>query len=334
MAQYVCDPADHAMKHLLLLFLFLLAVPDMSAQQDHDATIIAYRGLRFACGDSVTPVLRIKNVGSQSMGTCVVETWKNGLVVNSFNWLLDVPALTNEERQPAMPILAATDGDMLEFHIISVNGVPDEDSTGNVSSFTVGMTPTSCELQTVEVEVLTDAQPGETAWAIRDELGQVLAQGGPYANASSTETQWLSLPANVCFGLELTDAGGDGITGGHLIVRCNGSEVIQIEGSTFTHEAYEGLHSGTVLGVSEVQSQLSLQLFPVPAHDQVEVRWSAPLSPDQLHVVDAAGRTVLEMGLAGSAHQTSLDLHELVPGFYTVLLRSQNGVVVEQLLVN
>ena len=322
------------MKNLLLLSVLLFAVPQLHAQQEYDATIMAYRGLRFACGDSVTPVLRIKNVGSQSMSTCVVETWKNGLVVNSFNWQLAMPALTNEERQPAMPIVAAMEGDMLEFHIISVNGVPDEDSNGNVASFTVGMSPTSCGLQTLEVEVLTDTQPGETAWAIRDELGQVLAQGGPYANASSTETQWLSLPADLCFGLELTDAGGNGITGGHLIVRCNGTEVIQIEGSTFTYEAYEGLHSGTVLGVSEARSQLSLQLFPVPAHNQVEVHWSAALSPDQLHVVDAAGRTVLEMGLAGSAHQINLDLHELVQGIYTVVLRTQHGTVVQRLLVN
>lgn len=322
------------MKNLLLLSVLLFAVPQLRAQQEYDATIMAYRGLRFACGDSVTPVLRIKNVGSQSMSTCVVETWKNGLVVNSFNWQLAMPALTNEERQPAMPIVAAMEGDMLEFHIISVNGVPDEDSNGNVASFTVGMSPNSCGLQTLEVEVLTDTQPGETAWAIRDELGQVLAQGGPYANASSTETQWLSLPADLCFGLELTDAGGNGINGGHLIVRCNGTEVIQIEGSTFTYEAYEGLHSGTVLGVPETQSQPSLQLFPVPAYDQVEVRWAVSLSPDNLHLMDAAGRILLELGLARSAQQAILDLSQLLPGIYMVELRSQNGVVVERLLVN
>ena len=322
------------MKNLLLLSVLLLTVPQLHAQQEYDATILAYRGLHFACGDSLTPVLRIKNVGSQSMSSCVVETWKNGLVVNSFDWQLAVPAVANEVRQPAMPILAANDGDMLEFHIISVNGVPDEDSNGNVSSFTVGTAATTCDLQTVEVEVLTDAQPGETTWVIRDGLGQVMAQGGPYANASSIASQWLSLPADECFGVELTDAGGDGITGGHLIVRCGGVDVIEMDGATFTDEAYEGLHSGTVLGVSEARSQPLLQLFPVPAHDQVEVRWSAPFSPDQLRVADAAGRTVLEMGLAGSAQQTTLDLDQLVPGIYTVILRTQQGAVVERLLVN
>jgi len=94
------------------------------------------------------------------------------------------------------------------------------------------------------------------------------------------------------------------------------------------------LHSGTVLGVPETQSQPSLQLFPVPAHDQVEVRWAVSLSPDNLHLMDAAGRILLEMGLARSAQQAILDLSQLLPGIYMVELRSQNGVVVERLLVN
>ncbi|MGV9013669.1 MAG: T9SS type A sorting domain-containing protein [Flavobacteriales bacterium] len=322
------------MKNLLLFVLLLFAASDLHAQQEYDARILAYQGLRFACGDSVTPVLRIENAGSQSMFTCVVETWKNGLSVNSFNWQLLPPAVTNETRQPAMPIVGVTEGDVLEFHIISVNGVPDEDSDGNVSNFTVGTAATTCGLQTVEVEVLTDAQPDETTWVIRNELGQVVAQGGPYANASSIEAQWLSLPADACFGLDLTDAGGDGINGGHLIVRCGGVDVIEVNGSAFTDEAYEGLHSGTVLAVSEAPLEPTLQLFPVPAHDQVEVRWNTLLFPALLQVLDASGRTVKEMELAGSAQQTTLDLRQLVPGIYSVILRSQQSVAVQRLLVN
>lgn len=322
------------MKKLVLFSLLLLAVPDLHAQQEYDARILAYRGLRFTCGDSLTPVLRIQNAGSQSMFTCVVETWKNGLTLNSFTWELALPAVPNEVRQPAMPTVGVSDGDVLEFRIISVNGVPDEDSNGNVAIFTVGPTAATCGLQTVEVEVLTDAQPGETTWVIRNDLGQVVAQGGPYTSASSTETQWLSLPADACVGVELTDAGGDGIAGGHLIVRSGGTEVIQMDGSSFTDEAYEGLYSGTVLGVEEAPQVPTLELFPVPAHDQVEVRWNALLFPDRMQVLDASGRTVKEMALAGTAQQTTLDLRQLVPGIYSVVLRSQLGVAVQRLLVN
>ncbi|MBP6311754.1 MAG: T9SS type A sorting domain-containing protein [Flavobacteriales bacterium] len=319
------------MKNLLLLFLLLLAVADLRAQQDHDARILAYRGLRFACGDSVTPVLRIQNVGTQSMGACVVETWKNGLILNSFNWQLAVPAVTDEVRQPAMPTVSAVEGDVLEFHIISVNGVPDEDSTGNVSSFTVGAAATTCGLQTVEVEVLTDEQPSETTWLIRNDLGQVLAQGGPYTNPTSTETQWLSLPVNACFGVELSDAGSNGIAGGHLKVRCDGVDVIQVNGSSFTDEAYEGLRSGAVLGIPQTGIGKPLQIVPNPAHDQVVLRWST--QPASGHLLDASGRTVRELELAGVAQQIIVDLQHLVPGIYTVVLRSPQGVVTDRLLV-
>ena len=47
----------------------------------------------------------------------MVETWKNGVMENSFDWQLAIAAVTNE-RQTAFPGGAATAGDVLEFRII------------------------------------------------------------------------------------------------------------------------------------------------------------------------------------------------------------------------
>ena len=71
------------MRFLIAITTALLALV-ASAQTVYDARIDDYRGLKYACDGSVTPVLRIQNVGSATMSTCVVETWKNGVVDNTF----------------------------------------------------------------------------------------------------------------------------------------------------------------------------------------------------------------------------------------------------------
>ena len=317
-------------------FLFLLAflTPFLaSAQNDYDARIVAYRGLRYPCVDSVTPVLRIQNAGAQAMNSCVVETWKNGVVENSFDWQLAIAAVTNEERQPAFPTVAATAGDVLEFRIISVNGNPDQDATGNVLQFTVSGAASTCGQQTVEVEVLTDAQPGETTWLIRNDLGQVVAEGGPYATGSSIESHWVTLPPGACFGVELNDAGGDGMPGGHLNVYCDGVELISVDGSTFTDAAYEGLRSGTVLGLPETHAARQLQVYPNPAHDQATLRVDGWQGRAQVQVLDASGRVVREHTWNDAQGLVNLDLRGLAPGLHAVVLRGAQGVLTARLLV-
>lgn len=316
--------------HLILaLVLPILA----SAQNDHDARILAYRGLRYACGDSVTPVLRIENAGSTSMFSCVVETWKNGAVDNTFDWVLALPAITNEVRQPAFPAVAAMEGDVLEFHIISVNGNPDQDPVGNILQITVVAEPITCTQQIMEVEVFTDNAPGETSWVIRNAAGQAVAQGGGYTVPNATATQWVVLDLETCYGLELNDTGGDGMAGGHLNVYCDGVELISMDGSTFTEAAYEGLRSGMSVGVEEAPSAAILSVRPVPAIGSVTIDLPRTTGPSRLSLRDGGGRMLREVNVQGMEGPLVLDLVGVAPGLYFLDLTQADGRMVQRVVV-
>ena len=103
------------MRTQFLSVLILSSGLAASAQTNYDAKILEYTGLKYPCAGAATPVVRIKNIGTQTMSGCVVETWKNGLFDNSFNWNLAVPAPTGATRQPALPVInGVNDGDLLE----------------------------------------------------------------------------------------------------------------------------------------------------------------------------------------------------------------------------
>ncbi len=191
-----------------LLPVILLGLPSgVLAQTTYDAKILEYTGLKYACDGGVTPLLRIKNIGSATMGGCVVETWKNGIMVNSFDWQLAIPALQNDVRQPALPPVGGVDAnDALEFRIISVNTVPDEDPVGNIMQIELDETPALATGGDVEVEVSLGDDPGSVTWSVKNGLAQVVASGGPYEDANTTVTEALTLDPGGCYTFFAEDA--------------------------------------------------------------------------------------------------------------------------------
>ncbi|MEZ4757216.1 MAG: T9SS type A sorting domain-containing protein [Flavobacteriales bacterium] len=315
-----------------LALSFLLATASVCAQNTFDARILSYEGLQYACDGSVDPRLKIQNVGTQTMTTCVVETWKNGLLQNSFNWVLATAALSGDIRQPSLPPIAVEEGDALEFRIISVNEQPDQGPEGNVIQQALTGAVEACALQTVEVEVLADPAADEITWSLRNAQGALLAQGGPYAEAG-TYSSWVTLPADACLSLDLNDAGGNGITGGRLTVRCASSDLVQIEGDTFTDRATTGLRTGSIVGMSEPVARERLRLIPNPATTSVRVQIGEVVGAVELNVYDATGRSVRSRSASSGTSAVDVDLSGLARGLHVVQVRHAGGLLTERLIV-
>ena len=318
----------------LVVLMALMPVSALLAQNQYDARIETYKGLTYSCDGEVTPVLRIQNAGSNSMFSCVVETWPNGVVDNSFDWLLPNAALPLEYRQPSFPVVSGVvDGDVLEFHIISVNNQPDEDTTGNTYSVTIGAAPAQTTTYTVQVEVLTDGAPAETEWCIVDRMGAAVVCGGPYVTPNAIETAWVTLDPAQCYALRLNDSGGDGMGAGHCYVYSDGVEVIAIEGTDLTDAAERGLKVGTAMGIERNTAGSGFTLVPNPATATVRIEHPSQLGSLHMTLYDLTGRVVLAHRMVAASTFT-FDVSALPSGLYTVELRSDDGQrSVEQLVV-
>ena len=167
--------------------VMIALVSHLTAQNTYDARILDYAGLKYPCEGASAPVLKIQNVGTATMGTCVVETWKNGLMVNTFNWILAVPALTGQVRQPVLPLVPEVQpGDELEFRIISVNEQPDQDASGNILQLDLDAEVKYADDGDLTVEVITGEVSGEVYWRLITASGQTVGSGGPYSETNTT----------------------------------------------------------------------------------------------------------------------------------------------------
>lgn len=195
-------------------FTLILASGALAQGNQYDSRIDSYVGLRYPCDGTVQPVLRIQNVGGQTMTSCDIDVLKNGIANNTFNWVLASPAATNEFRQPALPVVTGVQpGDILEFRILTVNGQPDQGATENIKQFAMADEKGDAGSYLVQVKVLTDDSPAETSWKIKDALGATVAQSPVYTLASTLTETALALTADQCYNFEVYDAGANGFGG-------------------------------------------------------------------------------------------------------------------------
>ena len=305
------------MKPVLFLISCAFAI-NCTAQTTFDARILDYTGLRYACEGESVPVLKIQNAGSATMGTCVVETWKNGLVVNTFNWILAVPASQGDVRQPALPSVPVDPGDQLEFHIISVNGEPDEDPDGNVLLVPMDIAPGEASTYLLNVVVNMSTPPDSLFWSITNANAQVVAQGGPYST-DGLEELWVELEPEACYMLRFAESGDAPSGDGQLVVFSDGVPVVDLIGGTNAAPSHGGLITGLSLG-SPSTSIETLIAWPNPADDVMRI--SVPGGAVRVIMRDVQGRIVKEV-LAASG--VPIDVADLSSGLYEVEAHDRYG---------
>ena len=220
----------------------------------YDSRIDSYVGLRYPCDGTVQPVLRVQNVGGETMTSCDIDVLKNGVANNTFNWVLATPAATGEFRQPALTTVTGVQpGDVLEFRILTVNGQPDQGETENVKQFAMTDEKGDAGSYQVQVKVFTDDNPGETSWKIKNALGATVAQSPAYSQAGTLTEIPVVLAADQCYNFEVYDSGSDGFGESRELGYCKlvslGQEVAVASGafgSLYRKVAETGTENGCV----------------------------------------------------------------------------------------
>lgn len=301
-----------------LLALTTLLFPALcTAQATYDARIVQYVGTTYACDGEVRPIMKIINNGTETMIGCVVETWKNGLLDNSFDWQLPIPAAQGQVRTPSFPAVEAAPGDMLEFRIISVNGIADQVEEGNVHQLEVRQTQYA-DAPLVRVEVTTDDAPTETSWVIRTADYTAVASGGPYTDADTYHEHWLELEPYTCYLFEVLDAAGNGINSGSCRITSAEQPVLELLPESFSLHS-DGFETGGSAGLSEWNAGSAIGLFPNPSAGSIVLELPSTLQGQLAIIVrDISGRMVHSFNATAPNNALTLDLSSLSPGRYQI----------------
>lgn len=169
----------------------------------NNPALLEYTGELIACG-SVDGEVQLFNFGQNDLTSVDITTTgcDNCPIVTNWSGTL----ATLESTPVAIPgIVITSDGDVT-FSITTPNDNTADDTL--VQYFTTTTSTTS----EIHIDILTDCWPEETTWQLTDDLGTVVASGGPYAAAETVHNEVVTVGSG-CYQFTYTDSYGDGMFG-------------------------------------------------------------------------------------------------------------------------
>lgn len=172
----------------------------------HDAGIISiYQPAGNVCYFSVTPIVTLKNYGTNALTTVTINYELDGLGNNSFTWTGNLAS--NATVDLTLPNISFGSGNhLLTVATSNPNNQMDANPSNDAesSSFTVGGNNLTLTLS-------FDGNPGETSWDIKDNFGSIVFSGNNYSNfPNNTITENICLPDG-CYDFTIYDAAGNGM---------------------------------------------------------------------------------------------------------------------------
>lgn len=158
------------------------------------------------CTTTIAPVVTLKNFGTSTLTSCTINYNVDGGTNSTFAWTgsLAANATTNVTLNN---ITVSVGNHTFNANTTNPNGQADGNAGNNASSSTFTASNGSAN---VWVVIDTDNYGDETTWQITNASNQVIASGGPYANATHYEVQ-VCVTAGQCYNFTINDSQGDGI---------------------------------------------------------------------------------------------------------------------------
>lgn len=275
----------------------------------------------FCQGGSITPGFWVKNMGSQTVSSFNVEVKLNGNTVGNVPWS------GNLTQWDGTFVSLNTFGNLrstmnLDFIVTNPNGQTDDNTSDNALNIVADLAD-QVPVQPLIVVVNTDAYGDETSWALEDDAGNVIAQGGQVGGYPSNQQTAipLSLPGIGCYNFKVFDSFGDGLFGNASVeLRTNqGFTVTKVDGA-FGSEAsslFEGINNTSVDESSFINE---CTIFPNPFSGSARVSLDL-VQADQVSMmlVDFNGKTIkaFDFGHKGAGrHELQISADEISTGMY------------------
>ncbi len=279
------------------------------------------------CQDVLKPWVTIRNQGSLPVTTAEIRYSLNGGPVQSHTWTGNLGFLEQANIELPQSSITLDVQNHLKLYLHSVNGQPDLYARNDtlVRSFYAA----SQVGAQVTFILMTDNKPQETTWDIKDDQGNIVYSGGPYAQSGALIQQTFTFTEEGCYTFTLRDAGGDGICCGNgygVYQLLNNNAGVIGEGDNFGAEAIHAWTIGGSSGIDTWQALQNLEVYPNPVSDVMHLAYYLTRPQDvKVGIMDMSGRTVKEYAYpstqAGS-QQLSLPVHEFAPGLYLLQVRA------------
>lgn len=280
------------------------------------------------CGNSFTPSVYIRNNGTTTMTSAVVNYNIDNNTPTAYNWTGSLAA--GEGTRIEFPAFTAAEGDhTFNATLATVNGNADELTTNNSKTyeFTINEPLTNYQTESITITVQPDSYGSEIFWALLDSNQQYIALGGEYDDVEegqlgAIDIQTVEVDNAACYVFVMYDFGGNGICceygNGYYNVKTSEGVTIAA-GGNFTDFDFTQFSVNVQLSNKNFDKSLNtIKLYPNPANNILNIAANENNLPENYTVYNSLGQ-VMDNGAITSTTQ-SLNIADYASGIYFVKL--------------
>lgn len=176
----------------------------------NDAEILEVKNItEFNCLGTVSPVIVIRNNGSENLTSLDIEYSVNGGTPQSYNWTGNLSFLEKDEIELEEILFNVMDENSLVISSVNTNGVGDDYLINDtyIKPFDEAMHISN----QIRLVMITDDNPEETTWEVFNSNGDVILSGGPYTQAGTVIQEYHDIEVEDCYRFLIYDAGNNGL---------------------------------------------------------------------------------------------------------------------------
>jgi len=287
-------------------------------EYSNDATVLGIEdNLNGNCGETASPVVVVQNSGIDPINSFSVEYSINNGSSQTYSWSGYLASLENIQIE--LPSINYSPNDTNSINIV----ISDDENNENNSIESYFNQSNSYDTSLVTLDLLTDNYGSETTWELTDASGYIVAQGGPYSNATNYSSEIEITNSNECYTFTINDSYGDGIccqygTGSYSISDDSGNLIVS--GGEFSSEDSTTFRVGETLGLSSFMDD-GLKIFPNPSNGIFTIKTS--ITNSSYKVYNLLGQTI-KSGILNN-EVNSIDIRNSIDGVYLITIESKNG---------
>ncbi len=325
-------------------------------RNDDPALTCSHSGGTVCSGIEVPLSVDLFNGGSNMLTSASIEVLADGEVITTHDWTGSL-GLYDEETVEVGTFFLEESAE-ITFNLINVTDELDTNNDAealleaalNIETFDIA--------DTLVVEIRTDNYGNETYWALLNEVGEIVAEGGnagvglsnigvgagsppsdagAYGNNQTITTE-VVVPEG-CFNLVVTDYWGDGVccsygNGYYKLSDSQGN--VLLEGGSFGDRVDNAFQKSFVVSNEEVLVADNFEVYPNPVSSQLTVEFGLIESTKvNFEILNTLGQVVYRDApgnLASGEHRINLDMSRLQAGIYFVNLHTEYGLTSKRII--
>jgi len=293
----------------------------VSPNYDIDVATINIETPQVSCNNVVSPIVTIRNQGADDITEATIKYSINDGEEMIYQWNGNLSFMESEsiELDPISFETAAS----YDIKVVVENPNNSNDEYTKNDEFIINIPQSAFLPQNCKVAILTDVNPQETTWDIKNSAGEVIASGGPY-DVSSIYIEPFTWPANDCYTFTMYDAGGDGMSSGFYKIVNSSNQTIWEGDIDFGSMANAEFAFDEVMGIETSLLNEEFSVYPNPVVNTAQVDFSLlQQSTVQLGIYNILGKRIIQIysgKMPLGQHRFDIESQDLENGVYFVKL--------------